>query len=434
MQLKNAVIVDAARSAFGRGAKGQLVSTRLDEVAATVVNALLARNPDVDPAEIEDLILGNVGGTGELSGFPSNIISRIAGLPVEVASTTVNRQCGSSMQALHMAAQAIMTGAGEVALAVGVQRMGTTIVRQVGADTPLTRLHERVNALTEAQKRPASNHRDLFSIEFPRYILDSPAYLPMQQTAQNVAEVWNLGREEMDRYAMESHRKTDDAYAAGYYGPQIIPLQIHLPVFDAQGNPDYFQRGPEFHFLRDECIRVSTLEKLGSLPPLKGVVSYGGREVVISAGNSCPTSDGASAALVMSEDRARALKIKPLARIISMAVSGVTPQFMGIGTIPASVKALKRAGLTVKDIGLVEINEAFASQSIVTANELGFDPRIVNVNGGALAMGHPIGASGVRLLVGLCHEMRRRGNVRYGLATMCIGVGMGIATVIEAID
>lgn len=433
MQPKNAVIVDAARSAFGRGAKGQLVATRLDEVAATVVKALLERNPGIDPAEIEDLVLGNVNGEGELSGFTSNIISRVAGLPVEVSSTTVNRQCGSSMQALHMAARSIMTGAGDAALAVGVQRMGTSIVRRLGADTPLTRLHERVNTLTEAQKRPAPNHAELFSVSFPRYISDSPAYPPMPQTAQNVAEVWNLSREEMDRYALESHRKTDAAYRAGYYRSQIIPIRIRLPVFDAQGNPDYAQQGPELNFERDECIRVSTLEKLGSLPPLKGVVSYGGREVVISAGNSCPTNDGASAALVVSEERARALKTKPLARIVSMAVSGVTPQLMGIGTVPASAKALKRAGLTAKDIGLAEINEAFASQSIVTVRELGLDPRLVNVNGGALAIGHPLGASGVRLLVSLCHEMRRRGNVRYGLATMCIGVGMGIATIVEAI-
>ncbi|MBI3373080.1 MAG: thiolase family protein [Betaproteobacteria bacterium] len=434
MHLRNAVIVDAARSAFGRGAKGQLVSTRLDEVAATVVKALLERNPGIDPAEIEDLILGNVNGSGELSGFPSNIISRVAGLPVEVSSTTVNRQCGSSMQALHMAANSIMTGAGEVALAVGVQRMGTSIVRQTGADTPLTRLHERVNALTEAQKRPAPNHAELFSVDFPRYISDSPAYLPMPQTAQNVAEVWNLTRAEMDRYALESHHRADAAYKAGHYRSQIIPMQIRLPVFDAQGNPDFAQLGPEMQFERDECIRVSTLEKLGSLPLLKGVVSYGGREVVISAGNSCPTNDGASAALVVSDDRAQALGTKPLARIVSMAVSGVTPQLMGIGTIPASAKALKRAGLAASDIGLAEINEAFASQSIVTVRELGLDPQVVNVNGGALAIGHPLGASGVRLLVSLCHEMRRRGNVRYGLATMCIGVGMGIATVVEAIN
>jgi acetyl-CoA acetyltransferase family protein len=256
----------------------------------------------------------------------------------------------------------------------------------------------------------------------------------MPQTAQNVAEAWGLSRREMDEYALKSHMDAEAAYKAGRYKDMIIPIKIRQPVFDAEGNPDYSKQGPEVTFDRDECIRVGTLEKLGSLDALKMIVSYGERELVITAGNSCPTNDGASAVLMMSEQRAKSAKAKPLARIVSMAVSGVKPQLMGIGTIPASRKALKRAGLTGKDIGLAEINEAFASQSIVTVRELGVDPKVVNVNGGAIALGHPLGASGARLLVSLCHEMRRRGNVRYGLATMCIGAGMGIATVVEAIN
>jgi len=432
--MKSVYLVDAARSPFARGGKGKLASTRMDEVAARVVQALLARNPSIDPYEIEDFAVGNVAGGGELSGLLSNTISRIAGLPPEVSSVTVNRQCGSSMQALHMAARAVMTGAGEVALAGGVERMGTAIVRAAGADNPVTRLHERVNALSEAQKRPAPNHAELFSVPFPRYLSDSPAYPPMPQTAQNVAETYNLSRAEMDAFALESHSKADQAYRAGRYDTQIIPLDIQEPVFDAEGKVDPFKQGPAMRFDRDECIRVSTPEKLASLAPLKGVVSYGGKEINITAGNSCPTNDGASAALLVSEERARALSLKPLLRIVSMAVAGVTPQLMGIGTIPASHKALKRAGLGVRDVGLAEINEAFASQSIVTVRELGLDPGIVNVNGGSIALGHPLGASGIRLLAALGHEMRRRGDVRYGLATMCIGVGMGIATVVEAVE
>jgi 3-oxo-5,6-didehydrosuberyl-CoA/3-oxoadipyl-CoA thiolase len=434
MELKNVVIVDAARSAFGRGAKGSLVATRMDEVAATVVKALLERNPGIDPYEIEDVPVGNVLGGGELAGMTSNAVARIAGLPPEVSTVTVNRQCGSSMQALHMATRSIMTGAGDVALAVGVERMGRGIPGGGNSENPLTRTHERVKLLSDAQRQPGPNHDQYFSVQFPPYLLNAPANPSMPQTAQNVAEAWNLSRREMDEFALKSHADAEAAYKAGRYKDMIVPIKIRQPVFDAEGNPDFTRQGPEVTFERDECIRVSTLEKLGGLEPLKMIVSYGERELVITAGNSCPTNDGASALLLMSERRAKASQAKPLARIVSMAVSGVKPQLMGIGTIPASRKALQRAGLTGKDIGLAEINEAFASQSIVTVRELGIDPKVVNVNGGAIAIGHPLGASGARLLVSLCHEMRRRGNVRYGLATMCIGAGMGIATVVEAID
>jgi acetyl-CoA acetyltransferase family protein len=338
------------------------------------------------------------------------------------------------MQALHMATRSIMTGAGDVALAVGVERMGRGIPGDRGGETPLTRTHERVKALSESQKRPDPNHDQYFSVQFPPYLLNSPANPSMPQTAQNVAEAWHLSRKELDAFALKSHADADAAYKAGRYKDMILPIQIRQPVFDAEGNPDFSKQGPELTFDRDECIRLSTLEKLASLEPLKNIVSYGERDLVITAGNSCPTNDGASALLLMSEQRAKSGRHKPLARIVSMAVSGVKPQLMGIGTIPASRKALKRAGLTAQDIGLAEINEAFASQSIVTVRELGLDPKVVNVNGGAIAIGHPLGASGARLLVSLCHEMRRRGNVRYGLATMCIGAGMGIATIVEAID
>lgn len=432
--MRNVVIVDAARSAFGRGVKGQLVATRLDDVAGTVVRQLLERNPAVDPCEIEDLVVGNVRGSDELAGLTSNAVMRIAGLPVEISTATVNRLCGSSMEALHMTARSIANGDGEAALAVGVERMNLRNGPKEPGDSLLTRVHDSLKALTPTQMWPDPHHAEYFSVAFPSYLLDSPANASMPQTGQNVAEAWGLSREELDRFAVESHRKADEAFRSGRYQSQIIPVPIRQPVFDADGKVDFSQQGPEIAFERDECIRLSTMEKLADMAPLKMVKSYGGREVVITAANSCPINDGASAALLMSEDRAKALNLKPLARIVAMAVSGVKPQLMGIGTIPASYKALRRAGLTAKDIGLAEINEAFASQAIVTVRELGLDMDRVNVNGGSIAIGHPLGASGVRLLISLCHEMRRRGDVRYGLATMCIGSGMGIATVVEALN
>jgi acetyl-CoA acetyltransferase family protein len=435
MELENVVIVDGVRTAFGRGAKGTLVATRMDETAGLLVRHLLERNPKVDVYEIEDLVTGNVLGGGELAHMTSNAVSRLANLPPEVSHVTVNRQCGSSMQATHMIAREIMSGSGHAGIAMGVERMGRGIAVREGGDTPLTRAHDRLKTLSEEQKRPDPNHDQYFSVEFPRYLLDAPANPSMPQTAQNVAEAWNLSRQEMDEFSMESHLKAEAAYKAGHYDGQILPLTVRKPVFDDAGKVVWDRPGEEVLFGKDECIRANTtVEKLGTLEPLKMIVSYGERELLITAGNACPTNDGATAILLMSEKEARARGLKPLCRIKSMAVSGVKPQLMGIGTIPASRKALRRAGIAGKDVGLAEINEAFASQSIVTVNELGIDPKVVNVNGGAIAIGHPLGASGARLLIALGHEMRRRGNVKYGLATMCIGAGMGIATVVEAID
>jgi acetyl-CoA acetyltransferase family protein len=434
MEAKTVVIVDAVRSAFGRGARGSLVSTRMDEVAATVVKTLLERNPKVDPYEIEDVACGNVGNNGELMGMTSATVNRVAGLPPEVSHVTVNRQCGSSMQALHMIASAIMAGSGDIGIAMGVERMGRGLGGGKAGEDPITRPNPKMLALQPNQKRPDPHHNDYFKVPFQPYLVDSPANPSMLQTAQNVAEAWNLSREELDRFALESHVKADNAYKAGYYKNQIVPLNIRLPVMNADGTPDYNQQGAEAVFERDECIRVSSLEKLGALETVKGYVSYGERQLLITAGNSSPTNDGAAAVLLMSEEKAKALGLKPMARIKAMSVAGVKPQLMGVGTIPASYKAIKRAGLKAKDIGLADINEAFASQSIATVRDLGLDQNVVNVNGGAIALGHPLGASGARLFVSLCHEMQRRGNVKYGLSTMCIGAGMGIATVVEAVN
>jgi acetyl-CoA acetyltransferase family protein len=256
----------------------------------------------------------------------------------------------------------------------------------------------------------------------------------MPQTAQNVAEVYELGRTELDRFSAASHVKTAKAQQAGIYRDEIVPLEVEDPVYDDQGNWLEAERGPMVAFDADECVRPgTTAEKLAALPVLKGLVSFGERELVITAGNSCPTNDGVSAALLMSEEKATALGLSPLARIRGMAVGGVKPQLMGLGPIVSSKKALRQAGIRPDQIDRVEFNEAFAAQVIPSLRELGISDDRVNVNGGSLAIGHPLGATGARLVTTVAMELRRSGG-RYGLATQCIGAGMGISTVIERMD
>jgi acetyl-CoA acetyltransferase family protein len=247
-----------------------------------------------------------------------------------------------------------------------------------------------------------------------------------------VAEVYGLSREELDMFSAESHKKTAAAYEKGIYKDEIIPLEVEEPVFDDQGAwvPD--QTGKTVVFERDECVRPGTnVETLGQLNPVKGVVSFGGQEIRITAGNSCPTNDGISAALLMSERKAKELGLEPLARISGMGVAGVKPQVMGLGPVPATKKALRHAGIGAEKIDRVEFNEAFAAQVIPSCKELGIPMDKVNVNGGSIAIGHPLGATGARLVSTVAHELRRSGK-KYGLATQCIGVGMGISTIIEA--
>ncbi|MCH9017075.1 MAG: thiolase family protein, partial [Chloroflexi bacterium] len=285
----------------------------------------------------------------------------------------------------------------------------------------------------KAQRDLPPDHYDNFSVPFPDFILDSPPKVSMLQTAQNVAEVYGLSRADLDEYAVPSHQKAVDAYEAGRFRDEIMPLEVEQPVFDDQGKwlPD--ERGEMITFDQDECIRPGTnFEALMNLNPIPGVVSYGGSEIVITPGNSSPTNDGVSAILVMSEEKALALGLEPLARIIGFGVAGVKPQLMGLGPVPATNKAMKYAGLTMDQIDRVEFNEAFAAQIIPSAKELGIPMEKLNVNGGALAIGHPLGATGARLVLSLAHELRRS-NSKYGLATQCIGAGMGITTVIESL-
>lgn len=436
MELQNVVLVDGVRSPFSRGGRGMFVATRLDETAGTILRTLMERNPKVSPWMIEDIGLGNVQGVPELILIGANIAARLAGLPLEVCSFDTNRQCGSSMETLHRITQSIMVGATECGIALGVERMGRGLGGVGDGRAPKNRVTEtnkRLFQLTPEQRNLPPDHDQNFSVPFPDYILDSPSLVGMTQTAQNVAEIYNLSREEMDEFAVQSHKKCAEAYDKGIYKGEVIPLEVEKPVFDDEGNwlPD--ETGEMVLFDRDECLRPGTnIESLGQLNPIKGLQSYGDKEIVITAGNSCPTNDGVSAALLMSEKKALELKLEPLARIVGFGVAGVKPQVMGLGPVPSTKKALRHAGITADQIDRVEFNEAFAAQVIPSCKELGIPLEKVNVNGGSLAIGHPLGATGARLVSTVAKELRRSGK-RYGLATQCIGAGMGISTIIEAL-
>jgi acetyl-CoA acetyltransferase family protein len=432
MQIRNVVLVDGARSAFSRGAKGKLVATRLDDAGATVLRALLDRNPRIKDSMIEDVGLGNVAGHGEWNYLGT--IPRLAGLPLEACSFNSNRQCGSSMETLHRIAMSIQLGQIDCGVAMGVERMGRAIGGGGSKPTRITNFNPRLLELNDVQRAQAPDHSEYFSVPFPEYIRKTPWLQGMLQTAQNVAEVYGLGRPELDAFSAESHRKTHAAFEAGIYKDEIVPLQVEDPVYDAEGNWVEAEKGKLVTFDRDECIRPdTTAQKLGALQPLKGVVSYDDREIVITAGNSCPTNDGVSAALLMSEDKARRLGLEPLARIVGMAVGGVKPQLMGLGPVVSSKKALKQAGLRAEQIDRVEFNEAFAAQVLGSFRELAIPLERVNVNGGSIAIGHPLGATGARLVTTVAKELRRSGG-RYALATQCIGAGMGISTILERLD
>ncbi|MCH8009527.1 MAG: thiolase family protein [Chloroflexi bacterium] len=435
MELKNVVLVDGVRSAFARGGRGKLVATRMDEAGATVLRALMERNPKVKPAMIEDVGLGNVMGAPEIAGIGANVVARLAGLPSEVCTFDSNRQCGSSMETLHRISQSIMVGVTEVGIALGIERMGRSLGGGGGNHerNRITEFNKKRLEQNEAQRDMAIDHDENFSVPFPDYILDSPAMMSMTQTAQNVAEVYDLTREEIDEYACESQRKTGEAYDKGIYKDEIIPLEVETPVFDDEGKWLADERGEMTVLDEDEGLRRGTnMEGLGALKTIKGIVSYGDQEIRITAGNSCPTNDGISAALLMSEDKARELGLEPLARIIGFGVGGVKPQVMGLGPVPATKKALKHAGITADQIDRVEFNEAFAAQVLPSCKELGIPLDKVNVNGGSIAIGHPLGATGARLVLTVSRELQRSGK-KYGLGTQCIGAGMGISTIVEAI-
>ena len=379
--MTRAVIAAYARSPFTPAKKGELASVRPDDLAAQVIAALV-KNSKVNPADLEDLLLGCAFPEGEQGLNVARMISFIAGLPISLGAATINRYCGSSMTAVHMAAGAIAMGAGDAFICAGVESM--TRVPMMGFN-------------------PMPN---------PDLVKTNPAaYMPMGDTAENVAARWKIGRLEQEQFAVESHRRAAAARAAGKFKDEIIAITT--------------KKG--FVVSEDGCIRAdTTLEGLAALKPAFSTTG------VVTAGTSSPLTDGAAALLVCSESYAKKHKLNMIAAIKSVAVAGCAPDIMGVGPVGATKKALARAGISAAQLDVTELNEAFSSQALVSAREIGLDLAKVNIDGGAIALGHPLGATGARI-VGKAASLLAREKGKYALATQCIGGGQGIATVLEAI-
>ncbi len=395
--MKTAYIVDALRTPIGKYG-GTLASVRPDDLAATVIRELVKRNPSIDINKVEDVIFGAANQSGEDNRNVARMALLLAGIPTSAGGVTVNRLCASGLQAIMNASQGIATGNGDVYIAGGVESMS------------------RAPFVYGKSEEPFSRKAEVFDTTLGWRFVNpalSKLYYPftMGETAENVAEKWKISRQLQDEFGLQSQTKYFKAEKEGKFTSERIGVKV--------------QRGKEsVNFAIDEYPRETSMEKLGALKP---AFREGG---TVTAGNSSGINDGAAASFVVSEEAVKEFKLKPMARVASMSVAGVDPAYMGVGPVPATRKALQRAGLKVSDLGLIELNEAFASQSLACIQDLELDPSIVNVNGGAIAIGHPLGCSGVRITATLLHEMQKR-KVKYGLATMCIGVGQGAAIVYE---
>ena len=399
------VVVDGLRTPFGRYG-GALAGVRPDDLAAHVIRALLERT-GVDPALIADVILGAANQAGEDNRNVGRMAALLAGLPVEVPGATVNRLCGSGMNAVINAAHAIAAGDGDLFVAGGVESMTRAPFVMAKPSAAFPRGEQTLYDTTLGWR--FTNPR-LADVHYP---------YSMGETAENVVERLGVSRQDQDAFALTSQRRWAAAQEAGRFAEEVVPI----PAPGAK-------RGETVTVSVDEHPRPeTTLEQLGALKPAFRRDASGS----VTAGNSSGINDGAAALLVTSEARAAELGLRPVIRMLASAVAGVDPATMGLGPIPASRRALERAGRSIGDMDLVELNEAFAAQALPVMRDLGFDPETTNVNGGAIAIGHPLGASGARLVATLMHEMRRRG-ARYGLATMCIGVGQGMASVWESVE
>lgn len=396
--MKAAYVVDLVRTPIGKYG-GSLAKVRPDDLAALVIQELLKRSNQIDPAAIEDVIFGAANQAGEDNRNVARMALLLAGLPVSIGGVTVNRLCASGLQAIMDASMNIAAGNGDVFIAGGVESMSRAPYVMAKNDEAFSRKIEMVDTT--------------IGWRFVNSKL-SALYHPysMGETAENVAEKWSISREAQDEFAFQSQQKYQLAAQANKFKDEIVFVPIHQP------------KGEPLHVSVDEHPRVTSVEKLASLSPAFK------KNGTVTAGNSSGINDGAAASLIVSEAALKQFNLEPMARIVSMAVAGVDPALMGIGPVPATQKALQRAGLKVQDLDLVELNEAFASQSLACMKELNINPQQVNVNGGAIALGHPLGCSGVRISTTLLHEMKRQ-QLKYGLATMCIGVGQGAAVVYE---
>ncbi|MCZ6694772.1 MAG: acetyl-CoA C-acyltransferase [Bacteroidetes bacterium] len=397
--MNTAYIIDIIRTPIGKYG-GSLSMVRPDDLAAHVIRQLVERNSWMDLNLIEDVIFGDANQAGEDNRNVARMASLMAGLPIETGGVTVNRLCASGLQSIMDVSRAVMLGEGSIYIAGGVESM--------------SRAPYVMGKPEYAFSRKVQTFDSTIGWRFTNPKLADQYYpYSMGETAENVAEKWKISRQQQDDFAFNSQSRYQKAHQQGKFQAEIVP--VHIPQ----------KKGDALVFDKDEHPRLSSVEILGSLKPAFK------KNGSVTAGNSSGINDGAAASLVVNEEIVKQYDLTPKARIITMAIAGVSPDCMGIGPVPATQKALKRAGLKIADLDLIELNEAFASQSLACIQDLDLDPEKVNVNGGAIALGHPLGASGTRLSATLIHEMQKRKNVNYGLATMCIGVGQGAAIIYE---
>ncbi len=389
--MTEAYIVSSVRTAIAKAPRGSLHHMRPDDLGATAVKGAIAKIPRLEPEQIDDIIMGCAFPEGEQGMNLGRIVAQRAGLPDSVPGCTVNRFCASGLQSIVMASQAIITGQADIIVAGGAESMSLI---------------------------PMGGN---YLVPNPELIKESPkTYITMGITAENIAREFHISRHDQDQFALRSHHRALAAIRAGRFNAEIIPITIKETIYD-QGEAKTIEK----IFNIDEGPRPDT--SLEALANLKPVFQHKG---TVTAGNSSQMSDGAAATVVMSMRKMHELRLQPMARLIGYAVTGVPPEIMGIGPVEAVPKVLKQVGLTLNDIGLIELNEAFAGQALAVIRKLGLDEDIVNVNGGAIALGHPLGCTGAKLTATLLQEMKRRG-IRYGMVTMCIGGGMGAAAVFE---
>lgn len=399
--MKTAYIVDIVRTPIGKFG-GSLASIRPDDLAAFVIKKLMERNPSLDPRLIEDVVFGAANQAGEDNRNVARMAGLLAGLPIQSGGVTVNRLCASGLQSIMDASRATMLGEGSAYIAGGVESM--------------TRAPFVTAKSEQAFGRDIETYDTTIGWRFLNPALAKLHYpFAMGETAENVADKWKVSREAQDEFAHNTQQKYQAAHEAGKFANEIEAFAIPQ------------RKGEDIIFDKDEHPRLSSIEKLGALKP---AFKEGGS---VTAGNSSGINDGAAACLIVNEDLLKEFNLTPMARVASVAIAGVDPAHMGIGPVPATQKALKRAGISVKDLDLIELNEAFASQAIACMKDLDLDPAKVNVNGGSIAIGHPLGASGTRISATLLHEMQKRTDAKYGLATMCIGVGQGAAIIYEKV-